>query len=120
MIESSPRPAAPAVSATSGRSKLRSLNPERRSTVRNCIQILWRKAAALCFGLVCGHAFVDGNKRIGHAAMEMLLLLNGHQLVADVDDQEKIILGLAAGTIHRDELPKWVRDHVCRLDREPG
>ncbi|MFH1240786.1 MAG: Fic family protein [Pseudomonadota bacterium] len=28
------------------------------------------KAAALCFFLVMNHPFVDGNKRIGHAAME--------------------------------------------------
>jgi death-on-curing protein len=28
------------------------------------------KAAALGFSLVCNHPFVDGNKRVGHAAME--------------------------------------------------
>ena len=31
---------------------------------------LVEKAAALGFSLVMGHAFVDGNKRTGHAAME--------------------------------------------------
>jgi death-on-curing protein len=31
---------------------------------------LTEKAAALCFSLVMNHPFVDGNKRIGHAAME--------------------------------------------------
>ncbi|WP_437720550.1 Fic family protein [Sorangium sp. So ce861] len=29
------------------------------------------KAATLCFSLVQGHPFVDGNKRVGHAAMEV-------------------------------------------------
>jgi death on curing protein len=28
------------------------------------------KAAALCFSLVMNHPFIDGNKRVGHAAME--------------------------------------------------
>jgi hypothetical protein len=28
------------------------------------------KAAALCFALIQDHPFVDGNKRVGHAAME--------------------------------------------------
>jgi death-on-curing protein len=28
------------------------------------------KAAAICFSLVMNHPFVDGNKRVGHAAME--------------------------------------------------
>ena len=33
------------------------------------------KAAALCHSLVSNHPFVDGNKRVGHAAMETLLVL---------------------------------------------
>jgi len=32
------------------------------------------KAAALCFSIVMGHPFVDGNKRTGHAAMETFLI----------------------------------------------
>jgi death-on-curing protein len=37
------------------------------------------KAAALAFSLVMNHPFFDGNKRIGHAAMETFLVLNGHE-----------------------------------------
>lgn len=70
------------------------------------------KACALCFGLVRGHAFVDGNKRIGHAAMELFLLLNGARLVASVDEQEKLILDLAAGLLSREHLEAWVRSHA--------
>lgn len=36
---------------------------------------LIEKAAALCLSLVLGHPFVDGNKRVGHAAMETFLVL---------------------------------------------
>jgi death-on-curing protein len=43
--------------------------------------------AALGFSLVCNHPFVDGNKRVGHAAMETFLVLNGWELAADVDEQ---------------------------------
>ncbi|MBK8999534.1 MAG: type II toxin-antitoxin system death-on-curing family toxin [Myxococcales bacterium] len=70
------------------------------------------KAATLCFGLVRGHGFVDGNKRIGHAAMELFLALNGVSLDADVDDHEQIILTVADGTASRDELEAWVRAHT--------
>ena len=70
------------------------------------------KAATLCFGLVRGHGFVDGNKRIGHAAMELLLALNGVSLDADVDDHEQIILTVADGTASRDQLEAWVRAHT--------
>jgi len=72
------------------------------------------KAAALCFGLVRGHAFVDGNKRIGHAAMEMFLLLNGVRLEAEVDDQERLILALAEGSLSREDVEAWIRAHVTR------
>lgn len=34
-------------------------------------------ATALCYSLVMNHVFIDGNKRIGHAAMETFLVLNG-------------------------------------------
>src|SRR5436190_9954800 len=57
---------------------------------------LAEKAAALGFSLVCNHPFVDGNKRVGHAAMETVLVLNGWELAAGVDEQEQVILRLAA------------------------
>ena len=41
---------------------------------------LFAKAAALGFSLALNHAFVDGNKRVAHAAMEVFLLLNGVEL----------------------------------------
>ena len=62
------------------------------------------KAAALCFALIQGHPFVDGNKRVGHAAMETFLVLNGSELEATVEDQEDLILNLAAGRIERNQL----------------
>ena len=55
------------------------------------------KVAALCFSLVRNHPFVDGNKRVGHAAMETFLVLNGTEIAAAVDDQERLMLDLAAG-----------------------
>jgi death-on-curing protein len=70
------------------------------------------KAAALGFSLIRNHPFVDGNKRIGHLAMEMFLVLNGHELDAGVDEQERIILGLAAGELSREEFAGWVRSSM--------
>jgi len=73
------------------------------------------KAAALCLSIIMNHPFVDGNKRVGHAGMETFLILNGYQIQADVDQQERIILHLAAGEIHRDEFTSWLNDHVVKL-----
>jgi death-on-curing protein len=70
------------------------------------------KAVALGFSLIRNHPFVDGNKRIGHAALEVFLVLNGYQLDASVDDAEAVILGVAAGTMGRDQLARWVQEHL--------
>jgi death-on-curing protein len=81
---------------------------------------LAEKAAALGFSLVCNHPFVDGNKRVGHAAIETFLVLNGWELVAGVDDQEQVILRLAAGTLDRDAFTAWVQSHLQQRPSEPG
>lgn len=74
------------------------------------------KAAALCYSLVMNHPFIDGNKRIGHAATEVFLTLNGFELAASVDDAENVILSLAAGTISRDELLSWMDKNIQPLN----
>ena len=73
------------------------------------------KAAALCFFLVMNHPFVDGNKRIGHAAMETFLILNGFEIEASIDEQEKIILDLAAGRLDREEFTAWLNNHIIHI-----
>jgi death-on-curing protein len=73
------------------------------------------KAATLAFGLVQNHAFVDGNKRIGHAAMEVFLMLNGLEVSCGVDEQERVFLDLAAGHLSREQLARWLAEHVVRL-----
>lgn len=67
------------------------------------------KAAALGFTLVQNHPFIDGNKRVGHAALETFLVLNGLEIEAGTDEQERVFLGLAAGSIDRSELVRWLR-----------
>lgn len=73
------------------------------------------KAAALGFSLVMNHPFIDGNKRVGHAAMEVFLYLNGYEIDATVDEQEAIILSLAAGELKRTQFVEWVR--TCSVRR---
>ena len=70
------------------------------------------KASALCFSLVMNHPFADGNKRVGHAAMETFLILNGHEIEAPVDEQAQIFLDLAAGNLTRKAFTSWLKGHV--------
>jgi len=73
------------------------------------------KAAALGFSLIQGHPFVDGNKRIGHAALEVFLVLNGFQIQASTDEQEATVLAVAAGSSSREELENWLEEHLRPL-----
>ena len=82
---------------------------------RDAYPSLAEKAAALAFSLVQNHPFVDGNKRVGHAAMETFLVLNGSEIDAPVDDQERLVLDLAAGRIGRGDLTDWLHRHLKPL-----
>jgi death-on-curing protein len=76
-----------------------------------------RKAAALGHSLISNHPFIDGNKRVGHAAMEVMLLLNGHEIVASVNEQEEVIIAVASGTMSRDEFASWIEQRVIQNPR---
>ncbi len=73
------------------------------------------KAATIGFSIVCNHPFIDGNKRVGHAALETFLVLNGLELTVTVDVQEACILQLASGNMIRQEFTDWVVAHVVKL-----
>jgi death-on-curing protein len=77
------------------------------------------KAAAIGFSLARNHGFVDGNKRIAHAAMEVFLVVNGMELNASVDEQEHFMLALAAGEISREALIEWLQAHASPVEAGP-
>lgn len=76
---------------------------------------LIEKAATLGFALVANHPFIDGNKRVGHAAMEVMLVLNGYEIDAPIDEQERLVLDVASGIIRRDALARWLAVHVVKV-----
>lgn len=70
------------------------------------------KASALGFSLIQNHPFIDGNKRAGHAALEVFLILNGYELNATVNDQVEVILQVAASELGREAFTQWIRSHL--------
>ena len=78
---------------------------------------LIEKAAALGYAIILNHPFIDGNKRAGHASLEVFLILNGYEIKAGVDEQEKIILHLAAGELTREGFLIWLEKHVTIFHR---
>ena len=75
------------------------------------------KAAILCFSIINNHPFVDGNKRLGHAAMETFLVLNGMEISADIDEQEQTFLNLASGKMTREEFVLWLQNNMIKRFR---
>ncbi|MGH9783410.1 MAG: type II toxin-antitoxin system death-on-curing family toxin [Terriglobia bacterium] len=72
------------------------------------------KASALAFSIIQNHPFVDGNKRAGHAAMEIFLVLNGFEIAAETGEQEATILQVASGEMSRETFTDWLRNHVVK------
>jgi death-on-curing protein len=70
------------------------------------------KAAALGHVIISNHPFLDGNKRTGQAAMEVFLVLNGCEIKAPVDEQEKLILKIATGSMSKDDLAEWLERRI--------
>ena len=73
------------------------------------------KASALGFSLVQNHPFMDGNKRAGHAAMEVFLMLNNYEISAGADEQVEIVIGVASGKMDRNMFTEWLRNHIVAL-----
>jgi death-on-curing protein len=71
------------------------------------------KAAALGYSLIQNHPFLDGNKRTGHAAMEIFLFLNGFEIESSVDEQETIVMQVASDEMDREAFTTWFRVHVA-------
>lgn len=73
---------------------------------------IYEKAARLGFGLVKGHAFVDGNKRIGTHVMLIFLHLNGVRLKYSDNELIRLIMDVAFGSADEKTLLTWLKDHT--------
>jgi death on curing protein len=71
-------------------------------------------AAAYLFHLAQNHPFVDGNKRIGAAAMVMFIYLNDSDLECDEDSLVDLTLGVASGKITKSEVAVFLADRIRR------
>jgi death-on-curing protein len=72
-------------------------------------------AASLSYGLIKNHAFIDGNKRIGLAALVDMLRVNGHQLTAPEPEQIAMVLAVASSELSEADWTTWVESHIAPL-----
>ncbi len=66
------------------------------------------KVAALMHSLARNHPLVDGNKRLAWAAGRVMCLLNGVDLLLEVDDAEALVVAIAAGEIEVPDIARVV------------
>lgn len=71
------------------------------------------EAAALWESLTVNHPFIDGNKRIGFAAADTFLRLNGYKITATPGKAWRFIDGLFRNNrFESSELGKWLRENT--------
>ena len=76
---------------------------------------LLEEAAALWESLSMNHGFVDGNKRVGFACMDMFLDLNGMQITCNNDEAITFVYHhLESGTFTKDNLDAWLRANTAK------
>ena len=69
-------------------------------------------AASYGYGISRNHPFNDGNKRTAFVAVELFLMLNGFELVADDGACVLTMLDVASGNITEEAFASWIRDNI--------
>lgn len=78
---------------------------------------LFDLAAAYAFGLAKNHAFVDGNKRIALAVIDVFLRLNGYELVAAEEEAVIRINKLVEGIENQESIGVWIAANSQELSQ---
>ena len=74
------------------------------------------EAAALFESLVNNHAFLDGNKRVGFAAMHTFLLMNGFDLnMSSESAYQFMVKTMETGKFRFGLLHEWISAHLTPL-----
>jgi death-on-curing protein len=68
--------------------------------------------AAYLFHICKNHAFMVGNKRTALASAVIFIQLNNKQLIATDDELERLTVGVAEGSLTKNEAIEFFRKHV--------
>ena len=75
---------------------------------------LFSKAAALGHSILSNHPFIDGNKRVGFEAMQLMLRLNGYDLHASMAAKYEFVMEIAMGKLTEQAIADWLKHHSKR------
>ncbi|MCG9900426.1 MAG: type II toxin-antitoxin system death-on-curing family toxin [Hydrotalea sp.] len=74
------------------------------------------KAASLIESILMNHPFIDGNKRTGYVLMRILLINNGLDISASLDEKYKFVISIASGQSKFEQIVAWLNNHVVKTD----
>ncbi len=73
---------------------------------------IFDKAAAYGFHVCMNHPFVDGNKRVAFALMDIFLQKNGWDITAREEEVYSMMMSIASGKLSKTELSSWLKNHT--------
>jgi len=99
------------------RNRLESALAQPKITVggRYAHKTIFDKAAAYGFHICMNHPFVDGNKRIAFALMDIFLQKNGWEITSEEEEAYSVMMLLASGKLTKAELSSWLKDHTSKI-----
>jgi len=78
---------------------------------------IFDKAAAYGFHICMNHPFIDGNKRVSFALMDIFLQKNGWEITSQEEEAYSIMMSLASGKITKTALSSWLKEHTSKVSR---
>ncbi len=76
---------------------------------------LFEKAAALAESIARNHPFLDGNKRMALACLQVLLRMNGFQVKTSQEAKVHLILQIVAKEVTVQDGAGWLEKHSRRI-----
>jgi len=70
------------------------------------------KAAAILESVVKNHPFIDGNKRTGYVLMRLLLMQEGFDIKAKMEEKYTFVIQIASGELDLEGIKTWIQQKI--------
>lgn len=75
-------------------------------------------ASSYGYGFARNHCFPDGNKRVALVSIDVFLMANGHELIAQETEAVITINAIAEGRMSENDLSAWIESNATALLEE--
>ncbi|WP_194766134.1 type II toxin-antitoxin system death-on-curing family toxin [Tamlana sp. I1] len=70
------------------------------------------KCAALFESIIINHPFIDGNKRMAYAFMQILLIEEGFELETSEDEKYNFVIAASEGKLDFESIKSWILNNL--------